>query len=192
MNYDKKYTCIKENLEQKVKNVAVGIIFTVAGLSAFTGYAQTQQPIKPNNTSNKYDIGPTTPKIIYPKDSITIDLMKTLQFAYNKSTDRNNNPIIYQIKLWETGTDTTNECNIAKFEIKDTAFSIPPNLLNEEGSYSWSVKAYNGKKSATDTQTFKTSKMGDIIMGTRSMLRKANIMLIQYDYTEGISISPTR
>jgi hypothetical protein len=94
-------------------------------------------------TSGGSNLPPSAPVLLSPADNDTVSLSSPISFLWNSSTDPDNDPITYALRIFGSGVDTT----IAG--LSDTTLQFNGSgTLQPGNAYQWNVTASDGNLSA--------------------------------------------
>ncbi|MBE0649530.1 MAG: T9SS type A sorting domain-containing protein [Bacteroidales bacterium] len=93
-------------------------------------------------TSGGSNLPPSAPVLIAPADNDTVSISSPISFHWNSSTDPDNDPITYSLRIFGSGVDTT----IAGLSDTTTQFN-GSGTLQPGNSYQWNVTASDGNLS---------------------------------------------
>lgn len=96
-----------------------------------------------SETTPETNLAPTVPVLVLPAN-VNLCMSNLVNFQWEKSTDKNNDPIIYSIQI---ATDNQFTQIVKTTEIIATNFSV---TLDKGKSYYWRVKATDAKNLSSD------------------------------------------
>ena len=82
---------------------------------------------------------PSAPALILPVNGDTLNSNQTINFVWNASSDPENDPLSYALRIWENSLDTT----ITGLNDTTLAFNNP-NVFQQNNSYQWQITASDG------------------------------------------------
>jgi hypothetical protein len=93
-------------------------------------------------TSGGSNLPPSAPVLLSPADNDTLSISSPISFLWNSSTDPDNDPINYALRIFGSGVDTTFA------GLSDTTFQFNGSgILQPDNSYQWNVAASDGNLS---------------------------------------------
>jgi len=134
----------------------IGDVFTIMSYGSRTGQfaqinlsnnvsAQAQylaNGLQIQITSGGSNLPPSAPELLLPADNDTVSIISPITFLWNSSTDPDNDPITYALRIFGSGVDTT----IAG--LNDTTAQFNGSGKLQPGSnYEWNVTASDGNLS---------------------------------------------
>ncbi len=109
------------------------LTYTIQDPNGATATAKVRITILPVNDP------PSAPALILPVNGDTLNSNQTINFVWNASSDPENDPLSYALRIWGNSLDTT----IAG--LNDTSFAFNnPNAFHQNNSYQWQVTASDG------------------------------------------------
>jgi hypothetical protein len=109
-------------------------------------------------TSGGSNLPPSAPVLLSPADNDTVSISSPISFLWNSSTDPDNDPITYALRIFGSGVDTT----IAG--LSDTTLQFNGSgTLQPDSFYQWNVTASDGNLSTVSaTRNFYVSSPTNI------------------------------
>jgi hypothetical protein len=112
------------------------LTYTIQDPNGATATAKVRITILPVNDP------PSAPALILPVNSDTLNSNQTINFVWNASSDPENDPISYALRIWGNSLDTT----IAGLNDTTLAFNNP-NAFQQNNNYQWQITASDGNLS---------------------------------------------
>ena len=112
------------------------LTYTIQDPNGATATAKVRITILPLNDP------PSAPALILPVNGDTLNSNQTINFVWNVSSDPENDPVSYALRVWGNSLDTT----VAGLNDTTLAFNNP-NAFQQSSSYQWQVTASDGNLS---------------------------------------------
>ena len=112
------------------------LTYTIQDPNGATATAKVRITILPVNDP------PTAPVLLLPVSGDTLNSNQTINFVWNASSDPENNPLSYALRIWGNSLDTT----IAGLNDTTLAFNNP-NAFQQNNSYQWQITTSDGNLS---------------------------------------------